>query len=193
MRDVAHHRYRGEKISHSKRGDDRINTHTVYACTIDTDSTFKRIPTDAAVAIDNALMDALEPFDYKGVQEYNPAYMAGFVAEQKSDSDENMNLRAINRTKQAINEKTQRHFGGYNTLTLEEQNHNIQAHETEYIMLPIWMLNVSHKDKNYQFAVNGQTGKVVGKLPIDMPKLIGRGVLSFFITFLICSVTLSLI
>ena len=29
------------------------------------------------------------------------------------------------------------------------------------------MLNIKYKNKNYQFAINGQTGKVVGEYPVD--------------------------
>ena len=39
-------------------------------------------------------------------------------------------------------------------------------------MLPIWLLNVTYKGKDYLFAVNGDTGKAVGKLPISTSKLI---------------------
>lgn len=36
-----------------------------------------------------------------------------------------------------------------------------------YAMLPVWTLMYEHKGKRYFFAMNGQTGKVVGELPIS--------------------------
>lgn len=36
-----------------------------------------------------------------------------------------------------------------------------------YALLPVYLLNLKYKEKNYRFAVNGQTGKVVGELPIS--------------------------
>lgn len=33
-----------------------------------------------------------------------------------------------------------------------------------------WMLNIKYMDKMYKFAINGQTGKVVGEYPIDNSK-----------------------
>jgi hypothetical protein len=36
-----------------------------------------------------------------------------------------------------------------------------------YALLPVWLLNTVYKGKTYTFAMNGQTGKFVGNLPID--------------------------
>jgi membrane associated rhomboid family serine protease len=43
----------------------------------------------------------------------------------------------------------------------------------------VWILNTRWEDEIYTFAMNGQTGKLVGGLPIDWKKafLIGGGVL----------------
>ena len=35
------------------------------------------------------------------------------------------------------------------------------------MMMPVWMLNTRWKDKTYTFAMNGQTGRIVGNLPVD--------------------------
>ena len=43
-------------------------------------------------------------------------------------------------------------------------------------MMPMWLLNVKYDNKNYKFAMNGQTGKFVGDLPVDKGKMWGFGV-----------------
>ena len=42
----------------------------------------------------------------------------------------------------------------------------------KYLLLPVWISSYKYKDKVYQFMVNGQTGKVSGKTPISIPKVI---------------------
>ena len=37
----------------------------------------------------------------------------------------------------------------------------------KYALYPVWILNTSWNGKNYLFAMNGQTGKFVGDLPVD--------------------------
>ena len=52
-------------------------------------------------------------------------------------------------------------------------------------MLPVWMLTTKYKDENYTFAMNGQTGKLVGRLPTD------KGKAYFFLRFLFGLITSS--
>ena len=48
-----------------------------------------------------------------------------------------------------------------------------------YAMLPVWTVTYNDKEseKNYFFSINGQSGKVVGELPLDMLKLCLSGLL----------------
>ena len=41
----------------------------------------------------------------------------------------------------------------------------------KYALLPVWLLSTQWKGKNYLFAMNGQTGKLIGDLPIDSKRL----------------------
>lgn len=189
MRDVANTSFTGEQISSRRRGYDKVTTHRVFSLDIKAEGHFKRIPTDAAVRISNKLMDSIEPFDYLEIKEYNPAYMAGFMAEQTDDDMEDLNKRAETRVFSGMRERARAAFTGYQSVNLKSDNHNIADHKTSYTMLPIWLLNVDHNGQKYTFAVNGQTGKVVGNLPMDKLKLflIGLG------TFVASDVVLALI
>ena len=42
-----------------------------------------------------------------------------------------------------------------------------------YALLPVWMLNTRWNGKNYMFAMNGQTGRMVGDLPVDRKRFWG--------------------
>ena len=38
-------------------------------------------------------------------------------------------------------------------------------------MLPVWFMTYNYNDKMYEFALNGQTGKLAGIPPLDKSKL----------------------
>jgi hypothetical protein len=40
----------------------------------------------------------------------------------------------------------------------------------KYALYPVWILNTSWDGLKYVFAMNGQTGKLVGNLPMDKNK-----------------------
>ena len=45
--------------------------------------------------------------------------------------------------------------------------------KVHYALLPVWLLSTKWQGKNYLFAMNGQTGKLVGDLPTSAGKFWG--------------------
>ena len=77
--------------------------------------------------------------------------------------------------------------GYYNSITIKNADVKVDIKETEYMLLPVWMLNIKFKDKLYLFAMNGQTGKMVGNVPVDNGKLAVIWLIAFVISFIILS------
>ena len=131
---------------------------------------FEKVPVDGSVRMDDAFMDAIEPFDYSGLVPFNQAYLSGYVA-NKPDVDVKSSLpraneRVINSTVAAF----QRTVSGYTAVM--PKSRRVQAHEgtIKYAMFPVWLLTTRYLDQVYTFAMNGQTGKLVGTLPVDEGK-----------------------
>ncbi len=182
MDDQADYVFEGQRTSSRRSGDDLVTTHKIYELLLESKGTFIRLPTDGSLRIDNQMMEAIEPFDYDGCKPYNPAYMAGFAAEQVDDNKEDMLERAKQRAKSGMLKKAQTAFSSFSHVTLKRDHHDFQKLSSEYVMLPIWLLNVNYRGEKYTFAVNGQSGKVVGKLPMDKGKLALYGLCSFLIS-----------
>ena len=57
----------------------------------------------------------------------------------------------------------------------------------KYVLYPVWLLNTTWKGKKFVFAMNGQTGKFVGDLPLDKQAyrrwLIGLGVAASLVSY----------
>ncbi|MCF0141918.1 MAG: hypothetical protein HUJ75_00920, partial [Parasporobacterium sp.] len=49
-------------------------------------------------------------------------------------------------------------------------NSNINRKKVSYALLPVWILKTKWENKDYIFAMNGQTGKLVGDLPVSKSK-----------------------
>ena len=165
-----------------------------YLVTLDGGMKFSKIPVDGSEKMDNDLMDALEPFDYSGLVDFNPAYLSGFLADRfDEDPDE-----SLPRASARMNNSAQEVFMGcaseFDSVSVKSTNMKLVDPSVKYVLLPVYLLNLKYKDKNYRFAVNGQTGKVVGELPISKIKsflhfglfftaaaIIG-GVIAYFVT-----------
>ena len=57
-------------------------------------------------------------------------------------------------------------------------------------MLPVWMVNIKYKDKMYTFAMNGQTGKIIGNLPIGVLETLMWSVIVFIGLFLLAVIVM---
>jgi len=112
----------------------------------------------------------VEPFDYADAVDFNGAYLSGYLADKYDvsveESIERANERVKNSTISAFNDTT----GAYIAVHPENTRVSFSNGKVRYSLLPVWMLNIKYLDKYYQFAINGQTGKVVGEYPVDKAK-----------------------
>ena len=67
---------------------------------------------------------------------------------------------------------------------------NITKTGYNYLMLPVWMVSVNYKGKGYIFAMNGQTGKIVGNIPIGVKESVLWSILLFVVFFIVTTVVL---
>jgi hypothetical protein len=62
---------------------------------------------------------------------------------------------------------------GYATTSIDNRNINILERHADYVLLPVWMVCYDYKQSEHVFAMNGQTGKIVGKPPLSKGKIAG--------------------
>ncbi len=131
---------------------------------------FERIPVDGSSKMDDAYMDAIEPFNYHDMVDFQSAYMAGYLADKYDVDSEASTPRANLRVKNSTELAFKSTVNGYSSVTTKSSNVHINNGSIKYAMLPVWVLNTNYKGKLYTFAMNGQTGKLVGKLPVAKGK-----------------------
>lgn len=160
-----------ENVTSRRSGDDKINTHVLYEVDVEAEAYFKNIPSDALNRIDDRLMDSIEPFDYSDLKNFSPAYMAGYYAEEYNENSEDTFERARKRATDTMKDKILKDIGNYTTTEFKHYSDNIINKESHYAMIPVWLFHVKYKGKNFLYAVNGQTGKSAGNLPVSGKKV----------------------
>ena len=78
--------------------------------------------------------------------------------------------RALLRAERSVAQELRNTVIGYTTVTETSNTVRTDGHEVKYGLLPVWMLYTKWKDKDYLFAMNGQTGKLIGDLPVSVGK-----------------------
>jgi len=166
----AHIRYKAEKtMGWSDRNYNYTKTD-FYSIVRDGSLSFQKVPVDGSVRMDDAYMDAIEPFDYSAIKDFEPAFLAGYAAEKYDVDAEKSKERAGKRIKATIESEFKRSVVGYVSVRQESSNVNVESGSVSYALFPVWILNTKYKKENYQFIMNGESGRLVGKLPSDPAK-----------------------
>lgn len=134
---------------------------------------YGRIPMDASEKMDDETMDLLEPFRYQELKPFELPYLSGYLADVYSYTEKDMEGRGKKRVREYALAAARGTISGYSGVNVVEQKLRIDETAAEYVMLPVWMLNYRYQGNNYQFAINGQTGKLVGTLPLSKGRMFG--------------------
>ena len=128
---------------------------------------FDRIPVDASSKMPDDYMDSIEPYDYAGIKPFSTAYMPGYYADKYDVSAADSRPRADVRCKNSTQTLMRQDVRGYEMVVQTGGDVKTVQKNVKYAMLPVWMLSTKWKDRIYRFAMNAQTGKMVGDLPVD--------------------------
>lgn len=128
---------------------------------------FEKIPVDASSKMPDDHMDSIEPYDYQELKPFSTAYLPGFLADKFDVTVEQCRQRADQRCEGTLSSALRNTVTGYHTCTLIHDSVNLKRGKVHYALMPVWMLNTKWKGKDFLFAMNGQTGKLVGDLPVS--------------------------
>lgn len=128
---------------------------------------YERVPVDGAAKMPNDLMESIEPFDTSGLVDFQTAYLAGYLADKYDVDAEQSVERANERIRRSAEYAFSGTVEGYTTVMKENASIQLQNGKVSYALFPVWLLSTTWNGRNYLFAMNGQTGKTVGDLPMD--------------------------
>ncbi len=140
---------------------------------------FDKVPVDASSKMPDAHMDAIEPFDYSEMKPFSFGYLPGYVTERYDQDADECRSRAENRMGQTTEDMLMSSVTGYESVSKETCNVYTNWDETAYALLPVWMLHTRWNNQDFLFAMNGQTGKLIGDLPVDNGKVIAQFLIVF--------------
>lgn len=164
----------GEGTMHTywRKGDYNYTKTDIYSFRRNGTFPFYDIPVDGSKHFDDALMNSIEPFDYKELVEFDEAYLSGFLAEKYDQPKEELEKIVIDRASQTVENEVSKTLVRYDLKTISEKEITVSGLENEYVLFPVWLLNIKYKGKIYPYAMNGQTGKMIGDIPLKKSKVV---------------------
>ena len=178
----------GEGCEISTHSDSRyITTHTRhYHVRREGRMTFRNILRPALSKANRKLSEGIHPFPLEDEKPFSEAYLSGFVAERRD-------VEAA-----AVQVEVRQEVSGYVEPLLSDSLHydrcnvtpssRVRSINSRYVLLPTWILTYPNKNDPqdpYYYALNGCTGEVCGKLPVDKSKLRRKALMVFGVVFVI--------
>ena len=142
------------------------------------DVEIKNLPKIALAKSNKVLVESVYPIDFNAAIDFDATYLSGFVAENKDIPKEDLTA-SIQEDVISYSSNVVRESMTGETVNVVGGDFSTEPGRFSYAMLPVWTVSYNDKEseKNYFFSVNGQSGKVVGELPVDMAKLCLSGLL----------------
>jgi hypothetical protein len=117
------------------------------------------------------LEDRVGRFTLQGLVGYSPQYMQGFSAESYAvdlpdawgTAQKEMSSSQDGRCAKDVPGDTHRNLCA---------SHRFSQRTFKHVLLPLWIAAYRYRGKPYRFLVNGQTGKVAGKAPWSVTKIV---------------------
>lgn len=133
---------------------------------------FRYVPADASVRLDDAMMDAIEPFNYNDLENFRMEYLSGYFAEGYDVSAEEAKIRFLSRANQSVEQILREQINRFSSVRVTSLNSRQMNPDNHYALMPIWTISITYRDKIYMYALNAQTGKSAGRLPFSLHRIV---------------------
>ncbi|MBE6564578.1 MAG: hypothetical protein E7655_04845 [Ruminococcaceae bacterium] len=160
-------RFKGTKVRHWVSGNYNYTETSYYSILRGGKLRFDNVPVDGSSKIADDLMESIEPFDFSKAVDFQTAYLSGYFADKYDVDAEASSVRAGERIRTSTAQAIASQVNGYLSVIPEHTDIKLSQSRAKYVLYPVWILNTDWKGEKYTFAMNGQTGKFVGNLPVD--------------------------
>lgn len=165
--------YRASNTNVYETGDYEITETRHYHVVRAGSLAFEKIPVDASSKMPDDHMDSIEPFDYAQLRPFSTAYLPGYLADKYDVTIDDSRDRADTRCRETLAQALRDTVTGYGACVTEREDIALWRGKVHYALLPVWMLSTKWRGQDFLFAMNGQTGKLVGDLPTDRGRFWG--------------------
>lgn len=181
---VSHFDAIGENVRTWVSGDYDYTQVKEYQVIRDLGAEYRGVPADGSKKIEDSIMEAIEPFNYNELKDFDMAYLSGFFADKYDVDKESVQPRIL---KRMFDNNHSDIMGScsYTTMKNKHFGDNIKQMRWNYFLLPVWFMTFHYKGKVWEYAINGQTGKISGELPIDNKKMFRSQFIACLITLIV--------
>lgn len=145
----------------------------------------KDMTENALKKANHVLAEGILPYRMQEAKPFGFGFLSGFLAEKRDIEKEEINAGLQSDAEKYAGNLLQETVSGYQMVNDQHNSFTKKEEHYSYTLLPVWTLTYKGKDgTTYYYSMNGQTGKVCGKLPIDYKKIALTAIGTAFVVLL---------
>lgn len=181
----------GTKSNIKGTGEDAVTETSYFDIYRQADLSFHSIPVYASDMITDKILDAIGPFDYTAAKDFHASALTGYTAEKYSFTDRELLPKTSKIAEKYMDEYISSTINDYDSVSYTDRDYRITQTAVEYILLPVWLVCCDYGEKEYIFALNGQTGKLAAVPSRSISKiLVSIGLFMVFFFFILRMITI---
>lgn len=145
-------------------------------------SDIKGIPILISDKIDIEKVNPILNYDFNKLKKYNKYEMKDYIYENFTAKFQVEKLRKV--VEDTFIKNVFSKIKDYDAVELNKIKTAVNAFEYIKVLLPIYILNIDYKDKQYYFIMNGQTKDIYYNLPRSKVKMLVIFIIIFVVSFL---------
>ncbi len=161
----------GIKVRTWRRGDTEYTETSRFDVSRTGAFTFGNLALKAIDKQSALLIDGIFPYDISQVKPFSMPYLSGFLAEKRTLEKADLSDEASDLVMRAARARMHDSITGYSSVNENGFSFAIRQDTWRYALMPVWLMTCRFRGKDYFFAMNGQTGKLAGKVPVSRRKL----------------------
>ncbi len=145
----------------------------VYDISRQGDMDVNSVARNALKKANRKLIDGVLPYRLNEKKDFSMGYLSGFMAENRDMEKDSFVKEVKDEVRQFALSNLKNQVSNYTSVQIRKNEAELTGEVWANALLPVWTVTYNDKarGKIYYFALNGQTGKIWGELPVDNKKL----------------------
>ena len=161
----------GQKVRTWRSGNKRYTETSIFQLLRAGDLVIKNVFERALKSESREMLQSVHPFDLSKAKDFSMSYLSGFQAEKRDLEKKDVEQAVEQRMQEYSKQLLKNTMKGYTAVQIQHYGDIKELESWNYTLLPVWVITYKYNGKILPFAINGQTGKTYGSLPVSKGKL----------------------
>lgn len=127
-------------------------------------------------------------YNYNELIPYDSKYLNGYKSYDPDKTKDKLLSDIKQKAKDNFIEEVKKDIKDYSSIKHINNSINLYNPNRKFILLPIWLLKITYKNKEYIYIINGENGYFIGDIPIANNRCIFIWIVLFLIIFVLALV-----